>query len=380
MLFKKIPGHELLKARLIKNVRTGKMAHARLFLGPEGSGSLALALAYSQYILCQDPSETDSCGVCSACLKNQKLIHPDLHFSFPFVGGKKDDHANLYIKQWRKALIENPFLSLEAWIRELSVENKQLNISIHECHEIHAKLSMKPFEGSFQILIMWLPEFLGKEGNSLLKLIEEPGKQTLLIFVAENTDAVLGTILSRTQLVKINAFDDKEISSFLINQYNLSITEAGSLAFLSEGNLGMAIDLVTLQKEDFGPSFTTWIALCQQGNLSKIVSWVEQISRSGKEGPGREARKGLLHYGLKMIREALLLSEGAESLLRSFHENKESTHWFRYINASNANFIIQDLDQAIYHIERNANPKILFLDVSLRLHEFLNMPLRVQNT
>lgn len=370
MLFRDIPGHHILKSKLTANVSRGKMPHARLFLGAEGSASMPLALAYAQYIQCEQRTETDSCGICNACLKNQKFIHPDLHFSFPFAG-KKDDHANLFIKEWRKLLIASPFLTLDAWQSELALANKQLNININECHQIHARLSMKPFESEFQLLIMWLPEYLGKEGNSLLKLIEEPSARTQLIFVAENKDAILPTILSRTQLTQIPLFSDQEVNDYISQKLNLNEADASSIAFLSEGNMGMAIRLVNDTKEDFSTLFGNWIQICREGKPPRIVDWVEQFSRSGKAGPGRETQKSFMHYGLKMIRESLLVSADVPSLLR-MKSDPAATAWFKYITPVNAPKIVSEIDKSIYHIERNANPKILFLDVSLRLHVLLN--------
>jgi len=370
MLFKDIPGHESLKSTFIANIVKGKMAHARLFLGAEGSAAMPLALAYAQYIQCQQRGKTDSCGTCNACLKNQKFIHPDLHFSFPFAG-KKDDHSNLFIKEWRRLLLDSPFLTLDAWQSELALANKQLNININECHQVHARLSMKPFESEFQILIMWLPEYLGKEGNSLLKLIEEPSARTQLIFVAENKELILPTILSRTQLTQIPVFSDIEVREYLQQKTKVDQVVASSLAFLSEGNIGLAMRLLTDIKDDFTPLFSNWMQICREGKPVRIVEWVEQFSRSGKSGAGRETQKSFMHFGLKMIREALLLSLGVPSLLR-MKPDPVATGWFQYISVENAPKIVAEIDKSIYHIERNANPKILFLDVSLRLHRLLS--------
>jgi DNA polymerase-3 subunit delta' len=205
MLFNEIPGQEEVKSQLIRSVNENRISHAQLFLGPEGSGSLALAIAYAQYISCTERKEIDSCGECSSCRKYQKLIHPDLHFSYPFIASKekKVEVSTDVIAAWREAIIENPFLGLEEWMQTLDAENKQPNINIAECHDIIKRLTYKSFESEYKVLIMWLPEYLGTEGNSLLKLIEEPPAKTLFILVAQNHDQILNTILSRTQLVKI---------------------------------------------------------------------------------------------------------------------------------------------------------------------------------
>ena len=169
------------------------MSHAQLFLGPEGSGSLALAVAYAQYLSCEDKQPDDSCGVCSSCRKYQKLAHPDLHFSYPFFAKDKNDSALTFIEQWREAFLANPYISLDIWRGYLDAENKQANINIAECHQIIKKLSFKPFESIYKVLILWLPEYLDKEGNSLLKIIEEPQPNTLFLLVAQNQDQILNT-------------------------------------------------------------------------------------------------------------------------------------------------------------------------------------------
>ena len=185
MQFKSIIGQEATKQRLITSVNENRVSHAQLFLGPEGNGGPALAVAYAQYLSCEDKQPDDSCGVCSSCRKYQKLMHPDLHFSYPFFAKHKDDTALTFIEQWRDAFTNNPYLSLDTWRSYLEAENKQANINIAECHQIIKKLSFKPFESIYKVLILWLPEYLDKEGNALLKVIEEPQPNTLFLLVAQ---------------------------------------------------------------------------------------------------------------------------------------------------------------------------------------------------
>lgn len=234
MRFKDIIGQEAIKHKLIQTVKDNRVSHAQLFLGPEGSGSLALALAYAQYINCEGKTEDDSCGECASCRKYSKIIHPDLHFSFPFFAKGAKETSLDYIVEWRKAFLET-LLSLDAWRDEVKADNKQANINIAECHQIIQGLSLKPFEAEYKVLIMWLPEYLGKNGNSLLKLIEEPAQKTLFLLVAQNQDQILTTILSRAQLVKINRPKEEDIVSYLMqkmqyqkkkpNKLLLSVTE-----------------------------------------------------------------------------------------------------------------------------------------------------------
>src|ERR1700743_2697193 len=244
MQFKPIIGQEAVKQRLIGTVKDNRVSHAQLFLGPEGSGSLALAVAYAQYLSCENRHPDYSCGECSSCHKYQKLIHPDLHFSYPFFAKDKNDTALTFMEQWRDALLANPYLGLDTWRGYLDAENKQANINIAECHQIIKKLSLKPFESDYKIMILWLPEYLDKEGNALLKIIEEPQPNTLFLLVAQNQDQILNTILSRTQLIKIPALGYDEIREFLIHQHKQTEDAASEIAYLSNGNLTDALAML----------------------------------------------------------------------------------------------------------------------------------------
>jgi DNA polymerase-3 subunit delta' len=241
MQFKDIIGQEATKQRLINSVNENRVSHAQLFLGPEGAGALALAVAYAQYLSCEDKQPDDSCGVCSSCRKYQKLMHPDLHFSYPFFAKHKDDTALTFIEQWRDAFTTNPYLSLDIWRGYLDADNKQANINIAECHQIIKKLSFKPFESVYKILILWLPEYLDKEGNALLKVIEEPQPNTLFLLVAQNQDQILNTILSRTQLIKIPCLNYEDIKGELIHKHHQTETAAAEIAYLSNGNMTEAL-------------------------------------------------------------------------------------------------------------------------------------------
>jgi len=251
MQFKQIAGQQAIKQRLINTVNDNRVSHAQLFLGPEGSGSLALAVAYAQYLSCEDRQPDDSCGVCSSCRKYQKLMHPDLHFSYPFFAKDKNDTALTFIEQWRDAFLANTYLSLDIWRSYLDAENKQANINIAECHQIIKKLSFKPFESEYKILILWLPEYLDKEGNSLLKIIEEPQPNTLFLLVAQNQDQILNTILSRTQLVKIPALAYDEIKDELMQKHHQTEFAAAEIAYLSNGNLTEALSMLQHENKSY---------------------------------------------------------------------------------------------------------------------------------
>jgi len=220
-------GQEKVKQSLTQLVDAARIPHAMLFLGPAGSGKLAMAIALAQYILCEQKAGGESCGVCRQCLKASKLVHPDLHFSYPFIGSKLTSLE--YITQWRSAILDNPYLEVNQWLQLIGAENKQGNINKDECLRIIKQLSLKSFESDYKILILWLPEYLQKEGNRLLKLIEEPPEKTIFILVAEAQERILNTILSRCQIVKFNALSDELIINGLVGKKTISEEQAAAI-------------------------------------------------------------------------------------------------------------------------------------------------------
>ncbi len=367
MQFSEIVGQQQVKQHLIRSVQESRISHAQLFLGPEGSGSLALALAYAQYISCEKRQQDDSCGECSSCRKYAKLIHPDLHFSYPFFAKHKEDTALSFIEEWRRSFLSNPYLGLDEWRNQLDAENKQANINIAECHQIIKKLSLKAFEGEYKVLIMWLPEYLDKVGNTLLKLIEEPPQKTLFLLVAQNQDQILNTILSRTQLVKVHRLNDNEVAEYLVKKVHIGEDQALRTAYLSEGNIQAALNLSKEEGNNNFGLFSDWLRMCFTNRGLLAIEFAENTSRMG-----RENQKNFLRYGIKLMREVLIVLAGAEALVNLPANEKEFViNFSRILNSAKAEAIINELEKAHYHIERNANPKILFLDVSLQFIKIL---------
>ena len=367
MQFRDIIGQEEVKKHLIQTVKESRVSHAQLFLGPEGSGSLPLALAYAQYITCQSRQPEDSCGECSSCRKYQKLIHPDLHFSYPFFAKHKEDTATLFISEWREAFLSNPYLNLDEWRSQLEAENKQANINIAECHHIIQKLSLKPFEAEYKVLIMWLPEYLEKEGNTLLKVIEEPAQKTLFLLVAQNQDQILNTILSRTQLVKINRISDAEVKSYLMKHHQVEEAKAAQMAYLSEGNIHSALSFLNGEINNNFETFVNWLRLCIGNRVVQVIDMVDVLAKLG-----RENQKNLLRYGIKLIRESIMIISGANILVHlPAAEMEFITKLSLAINLAKAEALVNEMEKSHYHVERNANPRILFLDVSLQFIKIL---------
>jgi len=294
-------------------------------------------------------------------------MHPDLHFSYPFFAKHKEDTAITFIEEWRDALTANPYLSLDIWRGYLDAENKQANINIAECHQIIKKLSFKPFESAYKILILWLPEYLDKEGNALLKIIEEPQPNTLFILVAQNQDQILNTILSRTQLIKIPALGYDEIKEHLITQHNQTEDSAAEIAYLSNGNLTDALAMLQYDNKGYHESFVQWLRLCFGNKGLEVMSFVDQASKMG-----RENQKNFLRYGINFLRECCLLLSGAGNLVHLPAAELETARKMTSVMiVDEAAAIITELEKAHYHVERNGNPKILFLDVSLQIIKIL---------
>ena len=370
MKFSEIIGQEKTKQQLIKSVENQKLSHALMFLGSEGNGALALAIAFAQYINCENKTNGDSCGECPSCNKSKKYIHPDIHFSYPVI--KKDTKPPIsldYIKSWRKALIENPYLSYLDWLNYMDFENKQGNITIDECHSIIKTFSLKAFEGNYKVLIMWLPEFLGKSGNTLLKIIEEPAPNTLFIFVAYDKEGILNTILSRTQIIPINKLSYTDISSKLISDFQLNEDTASEIALLADGNFNEAVRLMNSESSAHFESFVNWMRACWNPNMIEVHHWVADINEKG-----RENIKDFLLFAMRTIRECALIKFDLSKISKvRDKENKFVSNFSDRLNQKNLPLLYDLFNQAHYHIERNANPKILFFDLSLQVHKLINI-------
>jgi DNA polymerase-3 subunit delta' len=377
MQFKNIIGHESVKLRLINSVKEGRISHAQLFLGPEGCGNLPLAIAYAQYISCINKSDLDSCGECTSCVKYEKLVHPDLHFVFPVAANaevKDKPTSTKYITQWRAAILEAPYLSLAHWQNRIETGNKQLLISKNESEDILKKLSLKTYESEYKVMIIWYPErFNIASGNKLLKIIEEPPSKTLFILVAQDAEQILTTILSRTQLVKVGRINERVLQEELVKKYALETTVAHKIAHQSDGNFISAQKLIehSTTEEEFHDLFKEWMRSAFTGKVDGLITWSENMASTAF---GREKQKQFLKYALHVCRESLMRNYGDTEMERvANNEVKFLANFAPYIHGANCIEVIELFNDASYHIERNANPKILFLDVSLKLTKLLRI-------
>lgn len=370
MQFKDVIGQSAIKQRLINSVRENHVSHAQLFLGPAGSGKLPLALAYAQYILCPNRTETDSCGVCPTCQKMKKLAHPDLHFVVPTATTKKvktNPESDLFMEEWREYVIQNQgYVDTSSWYTFLDVENKQGYMSVRDAASLLRKLSMKSYEGEYKIAIIWMAEKMRVDtANKLLKLLEEPPEKTVFLLIAEDAEELLATIKSRTVLVKIPAIEPAAIESALQTRLGCDPQQAHNAAMISEGNWLNACHSVK-ESEDrkfFFTTFQQWMRLCFRAAYSEIIDFSANIKTLG-----REKQKELLDYGLRIIRNALLFNNNlAEIVMLPDDEKKFNANFAPFVNAANLAQIAELFEEAIRQIERNGNAQIIFTDVSFKM-------------
>lgn len=369
MLFHQIPGQAEVKQRLIDSVNNNRISHGQLFIGPEGNGGLALALAYARYIFCTNKLGTDSCGVCSSCVKLNKIAHPDLHLVFPVNSGKeggKDVLSDTYVQEWRQAVIGNPYLELEDWCQYLGLENKQPIINTAESSEVLRKLSLKSYEGSYKIMLIWKPEKMNlASANKLLKLLEEPPEKTLFLLVTAAGDALLPTIISRLQLVKVPRLKDEEVAQAISSRFGMDGSEAGQLARICEGNLNAAFKQVNANETELHlqGQFHQWMRLCYTMNVPETIAWVDNISTLG-----REAHKNFLSYGLDIMHQCMMMNyTGADQVTVGAEEFDFVKKFSPFINHANVVEMVDLLNEHHYYVERNANAKILFTDLSFKM-------------
>ena len=367
MFFKDVIGQEEAKQRLIREAKEGKIAHARLFCGPEGIGKLPLAIAYARYLSCNNPGKKDACGICPSCVKFNKLAHPDLHFVFPVIKKKsKDTVSDDFIAEWRELLSQTPYFNLNIWLEEMGAENQQAQIYVKESDEIIRKLSLKSSQGGYKIMIIWLPEKMNVEcSNKLLKLLEEPPSQTIFLLVSEEPDMLLTTIQSRTQRFSLYGIEEKYIAERLQSQYGLQERDAISIGHRSEGNFLKALESIHLNEENklFFDLFVSLMRLSYQRKIREMKQWSETIAAMG-----RERQKHFLSYCQRLVRENFIFNFQDPSLIFMNEEEQNFSKRFApYINEKNVMGIMDELSEAQRHIEQNVNARMVFFDFSLKM-------------
>ena len=380
MLFSDILGQEHIKSHLTKSVDNGRIAHAQLFVGPEGSGTLPMAIAYAQYLLCTNTDGENSTGNAACNLKFNNISHSDLHFAFPVTtSDKAKSHpvSSHYMQEWRQLLKEQPYGNLFDWYKLLGVDNKQGQIGVDEAQDIVKSLALKSYEGGYKVMLIWMAEKMNTTcGNKLLKLIEEPPNKTIFILIAEDEEQIISTIRSRCQILHFPPLAEGVIKEALVKNYGLELSVATKIAHQANGNYNKACDLVYQDSEDiqFETWFIFWIrsAFKAKGNKAAIhdlISWSEEIAKTG-----RETQKQFLNFCLDFFRQALLLNYNAKDLvfLETKTEKFKLENFAPFVHGNNIMDISNELQDAIYHIERNGNSKIILTDLSIKLTRLLH--------
>ena len=380
MQFSEILGQEYIKSHLTKSASLGRIPHAQLFVGPEGSGTLPMAIAYAQYILCNNSNgenngENESCN-----LKFDKLSHPDLHFVYPTVATedvKTKPKSIDFIGDWRAFVTQNPYGSLFDWYTVLGVNNKQGLIRVEDAGDILKTLSLKSYEGGYKIMIIWMADKMNTEAsNKLLKLLEEPPEKTIFILITEQEEDLIQTIRSRCQVLHFGGLPENTIAEALVAQKQIDPKLAATIAHQAQGNFNKALHLLKNDDDSypFDEWFVTWVraAFKAKGNAAAIqdlIQWSDEVA-----GLGRETQKKFLSFCVEMFRQALLLNYESPSLvyLEPNVEKFQLANFAPFVNGNNIQEIFKELSDAMYHIERNGNAKIILTDLSIKLTRLIH--------
>lgn len=373
MFFRDVVGQKHIKEHLIRTVKESRISHAQLFLGPEGCGKLAMAIAYSQYINCENRHDEDSCGECSSCRLFNKLFNPDLHFLYPITSTKEKPISKNFLNEWRNIIMKNDgYVSLEQWYEAIEIENKQGIINAQDCNEVIKILNMKAYQSEYKIIIIWMAEKLyHSAAPKLLKILEEPYDKTLFILIAENYDQILNTISSRTQLVKIPKLNEQDMFSVLCNKYQINPALAKKVSHLADGNFLNALTMANdvYEKDEQVEQFRKWMLMCYGMKIQELIDWIDKFSKIG-----REKIKQFLEIGINVVRASVLLNYGVAEIAKVDAKNTDFINSFsKILNVKNTYQIVEEFNTAMFHIERNGNPKVIFMDLSIKINKLFNL-------
>ncbi len=388
MQFKHIVGQRELINKLISIIENDRVSHAQLFTGSEGVGKLPIAIAYAQYLNCLNRKYfpdadskkeliADSCGECSSCIKYEKLSHPDLHFIFPNITNekvKKDSSSQSFIAEWTQLLLQQKgYVSYDEWLNELGVENKQAIINVRDCNNIISILGYKSFEAKYKVIIIWLIEKLDEKTSSkILKVLEEPEERTLFILISQNQERIIKTILSRTQIVKFPKISNEDLMDCLQNQYQYPIVDIKKAIRQTEGNFKKTLSLLSQsdQQREFSRLFIEWMRGSFRGDFGQLAAFIPQLVNLG-----RERQKQFLAYILDEFCRCLRLNYIDQCDLQFFDGSELDfmKNFYRFINKQNITFLSDVIEQGIYHVERNVNANLIFMDLSIQLNKGFKM-------
>tara|TARA_B100000963_G_scaffold7215_1_gene5688 strand:+ start:40007 stop:41158 length:1152 start_codon:yes stop_codon:yes gene_type:complete len=381
MLFREIPGNIDIKNELISSVKNNRISHAQLLFGQSGSGQLPLAIAYARYINCENKLEDDSCGNCTSCIKYHAISHPDLHLVFPVI--KQHNGVTVsdnFVQEWRKFVIENPYLSVNDWLAKISQEttkNKTGAIYKDEAISIQKKILLKNFEASYKVVLFWMPERMNREtANKILKTIEEPPKKTVFLLVSEKPADILPTIYSRLQKIKIKKFSKHDIEKYFDdNVINKEVLN--ELQLITERNLGQLKQLIEGGAEELNlfKHFSSWMRFVYKSDIIEINKWCNNMSLMS-----RQEQILFVSYSLKIIRDCLLFNISSNKLIASSRNEQEFVKRFApFVHEENIFLIVSELEKSNRYLKRNANAKILFYSISLKMIKYLKLKRKFVN-
>lgn len=370
MQFSQIPGLSELKNQLVSAFKKGKVAHAQLFSGGQGTAALPMAIAYATFLMCDSKSDEDSCGSCANCVRIKKLVHPDIHLHFPKISAAESKYEKVMgeaIPLFREFFQESPFGSLEEWTRKYGQENKNLLISRQDSRQMIRNVSMRSVEGGYKILLIWLPELMNSSSaNAILKILEEPPEKTIYLLVSSSYENLLATITSRTQLVSIPPNTNEEIQSYL-EELGIDSAKAAQVATLSEGKIGSAIYQSQTSGSQEYQDFQHWMRECWGRDFTTLVKRSEDFSKSGKA-----AQKNTLTYAISLLRNAVVSISGSPMKVENPEEEKFVTTFASKVGFEKLEKVYTQINEAHYHLERNSNPRITHLNLSLDISRNLN--------
>jgi DNA polymerase-3 subunit delta' len=370
MLFKDVIGHGELKHHLVQEVKRDKIAQTQLFSGKMGYGTLPLALAFIQYVFCENKSESDSCGQCSSCKKVTDLQHPDLHFFFPVVQAISKVSSK-HLPEWREQIKENPYFDLYEWTQRIDDRERKPIISAEESQEIIRKTALKSYEGGYKVYVIWMAEEMNSIcANKLLKILEEPPEKSLFLLLCESIDGILPTILSRTQIVPVPRIPDEELVNYLVHKTMIDAETAQSFASFSEGNYLTAIQQLKQQENiDFLEFFKNLMRSGYKKDVNAMLDWAEEAAQQSKE-----KQKLFVVYALHLIRQSILMNYTPGSLVKlSQNEADFLKNFAKFINGKNIQSFMQTMNDIHYHLERNANPRIVFTHLTFQVMRYIHV-------
>lgn len=353
-----------------QSIEASQVPQAVLLSGQPGAGLLHIGIEFLLHLQCTDKQLDQELGYhvpcykCESCRAIQQLSHPDIHFTFPVIGtGKVSAHL---ISDWRKSVLEDPFIDLSNWLLVQSTDNKQGNISRDEVMKIFHDVSLQRFAGLYKVVLIWGAEFLGNESNRLLKLIEEPPSNTVIILITEKPEKVLATITSRCRNFRVPMPSVDAIKEVLMANYGLNEAKSLEVSYTSDGNLNTAIQLAT-QVGQKGPDIAAWLRVCYQGKGAEMTKFSSEVATLP-----REFHKVFLNQSLNFVRELGVVCAGSPRDLRLSMEKKEvATKLAKIIDWPQIEAINIEINRMLIAVERNVNLKIAYLASSIRIHYIL---------